>query len=116
MRENRLSGSMKGRREETKGTGNCGQFNPLCPRPPTLLGAGSASGGIPSHYLWEMTSPPGEKIESLLRAAAGRGDTAALRFFPLRMRNEIFSKFHSLCNGWRGVFPAARALSPPGKS
>jgi hypothetical protein len=37
MRENRLSGSMQGRREETEGTGNCGRFNPLCPRPPTLL-------------------------------------------------------------------------------
>ena len=37
MRENRLSGSMQGRRETAKGTDNCGQFNPFCPRPPTLL-------------------------------------------------------------------------------
>jgi len=36
MRENRPSGSMKGRREQAEGTGNYGLFNPLCPRPPTL--------------------------------------------------------------------------------
>jgi hypothetical protein len=28
MRENRLSGSMQGRRETAPGTDNCGQFNP----------------------------------------------------------------------------------------
>jgi len=33
MRENRLSGSMQGRREETKGTGNFGLFNPYMPSP-----------------------------------------------------------------------------------
>ena len=37
MRENRLSGSMKGRRETPEGTDNCGRFNPSWPRPPTLL-------------------------------------------------------------------------------
>ena len=44
MRENRLSGSMKGRREAAVGTDNCGRFNPKRPRPPTLLGIANLSG------------------------------------------------------------------------
>ena len=37
MRENRLSGSMQGRRENARRTGNYGLFNLWCTRPPTLL-------------------------------------------------------------------------------
>ena len=33
----------EGRRENAEGTGNCGLFNPLCPRPPTLLEAALAA-------------------------------------------------------------------------
>jgi len=37
MRENRPSGSMQGRREEPRELTTAVTFNPLCPRPPTLL-------------------------------------------------------------------------------
>ena len=42
MQKNRLSGSMQGRREKQRETGNCGLFNSLMPRPPTLPAAESA--------------------------------------------------------------------------